>query len=106
MRLSPGLSQAHIFGRRARMDWRQPSYPPRLLARPGVGLAAQVEHPRRGDPHPPVSGTESMGDGGALMIIAVVGLWHLGTVTAACLASAGYTVIGFDENADAIDGRI
>jgi len=45
-----------------------------------------------------------MGAGGALMIIAVAGLWHLGTVTAACLASAGYTVIGFDENAEAIDG--
>lgn len=38
------------------------------------------------------------------MNIAVVGLWHLGTVTAACLAAAGYTVIGFDENADTITG--
>lgn len=38
------------------------------------------------------------------MNIAVAGLWHLGTVTAACLASVGYTVIGFDENAEIIDG--
>jgi len=39
-----------------------------------------------------------------LVNIAVVGLWHLGTVTAACLAAAGYTVIGFDENSDTISG--
>lgn len=38
------------------------------------------------------------------MHIAVVGLWHLGAVTAACLASAGHTVTGFDENSDTIDG--
>lgn len=38
------------------------------------------------------------------MNIAVVGLWHLGTVTAACLASIGYTIIGFDENAEIISG--
>src|SRR3972149_9680170 len=30
------------------------------------------------------------------MNICVAGLWHLGTVTAACLASAGYRVAGFD----------
>ncbi len=36
------------------------------------------------------------------MKIATVGLWHLGVVTAACLASAGYTVIGVDENAETI----
>jgi len=30
--------------------------------------------------------------------IAVYGLWHLGTVTAACLASKGFDVIGLDDN--------
>lgn len=30
------------------------------------------------------------------MRVCVVGLWHLGTVTAACLASAGHDVIGLD----------
>jgi UDPglucose 6-dehydrogenase len=30
------------------------------------------------------------------MKVCVVGLWHLGTVTAACLASAGHQVIGLD----------
>ena len=38
------------------------------------------------------------------MKVAVVGLWHLGTVTAACLASAGHTVTGFDDNAETIGG--
>jgi UDPglucose 6-dehydrogenase len=32
--------------------------------------------------------------------IAVAGLWHLGTVISACLASAGHEVIAFDENVD------
>jgi len=31
--------------------------------------------------------------------VAVVGLWHLGTVTAACLASAGHEVVGIDFDA-------
>jgi UDPglucose 6-dehydrogenase len=39
------------------------------------------------------------------MRVGVVGLWHLGTVTAACLASAGYTVIGFDQDAETV-GRL
>lgn len=37
------------------------------------------------------------------MNIGVVGMWHLGTVIAGCLASAGYSTIGFDENREAID---
>lgn len=37
------------------------------------------------------------------MSIAVVGMWHLGTVVAGCLASAGYRVVGFDLNPETID---
>jgi len=33
------------------------------------------------------------------MKVAVFGLWHLGSVTAACLASAGHEVIGLDRDA-------
>jgi UDPglucose 6-dehydrogenase len=31
--------------------------------------------------------------------VGVVGLWHLGSVTAACLASGGHDVVGYDANA-------
>lgn len=34
------------------------------------------------------------------MNVCVVGLWHLGSVTAACLASRGHEVTGFDANGD------
>lgn len=36
------------------------------------------------------------------MKIAVVGLWHLGSVTAACLASGGHDVIAFDSDTQTI----
>lgn len=36
------------------------------------------------------------------MTICVVGLWHLGTVTAACLASAGHDVVGLDFDPDTV----
>jgi UDPglucose 6-dehydrogenase len=38
------------------------------------------------------------------MNVCVFGLWHLGCVTAACLASAGHTVVGLDTDAATIDG--
>lgn len=38
------------------------------------------------------------------MRVAVAGLWHLGTVTAACLAAAGHTVTAFDENSEIVQG--
>ena len=38
------------------------------------------------------------------MRIAVAGLWHLGTVTAACLAANGHEVTGYDPNPEVIDG--
>jgi UDPglucose 6-dehydrogenase len=36
------------------------------------------------------------------MKICVFGLWHLGTVTAACLSSVGHSVVGLDFNAETI----
>jgi UDPglucose 6-dehydrogenase len=38
------------------------------------------------------------------MRVCVVGLWHLGSVTAACLASRGHQVVGFDESAETVAG--
>ena len=37
-----------------------------------------------------------------VMRVGVAGLWHLGCVTAACLADAGHDVIAFDPNADRV----
>lgn len=36
------------------------------------------------------------------MKVAVVGLWHLGTVTAACLAGNGVTTVGIDDDAEVV----
>jgi UDPglucose 6-dehydrogenase len=36
------------------------------------------------------------------MKIAVIGLWHLGSVTSACLANLGFKVIAFDDNENLI----
>ena len=38
------------------------------------------------------------------MNIAVLGLWHLGSVTAACLAAAGHQVAGFDPAPAVVSG--
>ena len=38
------------------------------------------------------------------MNVCVYGLWHLGCVTAACLADAGHDVRGLDPNSETIDG--
>jgi UDPglucose 6-dehydrogenase len=37
------------------------------------------------------------------MNVGVLGLWHLGCVTAACLAAAGHRVIGFDPSSEVVD---
>ena len=36
--------------------------------------------------------------------VCVIGLWHLGLVTSACLADLGRTVIGFDSDPHLIEG--
>ena len=36
------------------------------------------------------------------MRVCVHGLWHLGTVTAACLASGGHAIIGRDDNSSVV----
>ena len=37
------------------------------------------------------------------MKVCVQGLWHLGSVTAACLASVGHDVVGLDSDSNNID---
>jgi len=36
--------------------------------------------------------------------VCVIGLWHLGTVTAACLAAAGHDVVGLDFDEPTVAG--
>jgi UDPglucose 6-dehydrogenase len=43
-----------------------------------------------------------MGIGAKSMKVAVVGLWHLGSVYAACLAQAGHEVFAYDPNSDTV----
>lgn len=38
------------------------------------------------------------------MNVCVAGLWHLGSVTAACLGAGGHNVVGFDRDAPTIEG--
>ncbi|MDA8915098.1 nucleotide sugar dehydrogenase [Alphaproteobacteria bacterium] len=38
------------------------------------------------------------------MKVCVQGLWHLGSVTAACLASVGHDIVGFDDDPATIEG--
>src|SRR5260370_3328923 len=48
-----------------------------------------------------ISDRQSLGSRGAIMKVCVYGLWHLGTVTAACLASRGIATVGLAETQDA-----
>ena len=36
------------------------------------------------------------------MMVCVFGLWHLGSVTAACLASVGHQIVGLDFENDLV----
>lgn len=40
------------------------------------------------------------------MKVCVLGLWHLGSVTAACAASLGHDVVGYDPDAAVVDGLL
>src|SRR5262245_863018 len=37
------------------------------------------------------------------MRVCVAGLWHLGVVTAACVASAGHRVVGYDDDETVVE---
>src|SRR5262245_28590864 len=52
---------------------------------------------RPSPPAPPVSRERS-----SAMRVAVFGLWHLGCVTAACLARLGHHVVGLDPDAKVV----
>jgi UDPglucose 6-dehydrogenase len=42
--------------------------------------------------------------GRSVLRVCVAGLWHLGVVTAACVAAAGHRVVAYDEDASVVEG--
>ncbi len=83
--------EAHVLRRRTRVDRRQPVHLPRLHPHARAGLGADDVDPRRRRADGALAGR------GRRVTIAVVGLWHLGTVTAAALAAEGHRVVAVDE---------
>ena len=79
---------SRIHRRRPRLDRRQPVHLPRYGEDPGARLEAEADYPRRHHPHARIPAGESGDSGGARMKVAVPGLWHLGSVTAACAAAS------------------
>src|SRR5262249_27058574 len=99
---------AALHRRRAGLDRRQPVHLPRHAESACPGLASHLDHPRSGDPHAGISAAGNLGPATAVTpvmtdpLVAVAGLWHLGTVTAACLASRDIVTIGYDPDAETV----
>ena len=97
--VSPKLTYT---GGTARLGRRQPVHFSGLLQNPASWLDADAVHPRRDYQDARLPAGQLVGPRGARMKVAVLGLWHLGTVTAACLASAGHDVVGIDTDANVV----
>src|SRR5207248_3303428 len=84
-------------------DRRQPVHLPRHREDPRPWVAASAPHPAgRGD-HPRLPGGQWLAAGRATFVKVVVqGLWHLGTVTAACVAAAGLETVGLDTDPEVV----
>src|SRR5688572_9648027 len=65
-------------------------------------MEARLVDQRGHRPHRPLARGEPMGFRGTYVKVAVYGLSHLGSVTAACLAEAGIDTISIDEDAAVI----
>src|SRR3954462_13862626 len=59
-------------------------------------MEAEAHNPRRRAAHGRLAGGEPLGVRAAHMKLAVFGLWHLGTVTAACTAAADIATVAID----------
>src|SRR6202171_4154578 len=97
LRAPAAETQAGIYRRRARLDRRQSVYLSGLQPDPRAGLDAEAVDPEGRDQHAGISDLQPLGGRGADMTVCVHGLWHLGTVTAACLASRGISTVGLAE---------
>src|SRR6266446_6996985 len=83
------------------MDRRQSIYLSGLQPDPRAGMDAEAVDSEGRDHHVGISDRQSPGSRGAGMKVCVYGLWHLGTVTAACLASRGIATVGLAETTEA-----
>src|SRR5205807_2763905 len=89
-------SGINLFGRRTRLDRRQSFHSARHAAHSRARLEAEGRHPRWRGAHRRLARAEPLGVRVAHMKLAVFGLWHLGSVTAACAAAAGVATVGID----------
>src|SRR5437899_1368770 len=102
-RASRRTAAARLHGGRSRMDRRQSVHLSRCGENARARVDARVDHPAGHHPHARVSAGQRVAAGRTRMNVAVFGLWHLGTVTAACLAEAGHDVTGLDPDRSTID---
>src|SRR3954463_4827485 len=86
------------------MDRRQSVHLSRYGAGPGTRVKAEAAHPAGHHPDAGLPAGQSLAAGSADMKVCVFGLWHLGTVTAACLAAAGHDVTGLDPDPAVVEG--
>ena len=85
-----GLDPARTYtGGERGLDRRQPVHLPRHGQDPIARLEAEAVDPRGRHQDARLPRGESLAAGAAVVKVCVVGLWHLGTVTAACLAAGG-----------------
>src|ERR1700722_3369759 len=78
------------------MDWRQSFHFPRYEKDPCLGVEAEADDSARRHQDARIPQNQSTCFRCTPMNICVLGLWHLGSITAACLAALGHRVIGFD----------
>src|SRR5258707_1937307 len=83
------------------MDRRQSIYLSRLQSDPRAGMDAEAVDSEGRDHDVGISDRQSLGSRGPVMRVCVYGLWHLGTVTAACLASRKIATVGLAETREA-----
>src|SRR5207244_2378502 len=85
---------------RSRMDWRQSVYFSRYKQDSENRLECAADDSRGCDSNTRVATEKSMGVGAEVNVV-VLGLWHLGCVTAACCAEQ-FNVIGLDFDAEVV----
>ena len=68
-------------------------------------MEAHIDHQRICDQDALIS-AEQPGASRSQMKVAVIGLWHLGSVTAACLARAGHDVVAIDADKEVVSDLV